>query len=37
MPGSTPPGERPEFVLPKRKRVTPWVKALLAPTIPFGL
>jgi hypothetical protein len=29
MSDTTPPGDRPEFVLPKPKRMTPWVKALV--------
>jgi hypothetical protein len=29
----TPPPERPEFVLPAPKRMTPWVKALVVLTV----
>ena len=40
MPDTSPPGDRPEFVLPKPKRMTPWVKALvilsLALLLQFG-
>ena len=37
MPDTSPPGDRPEFVLPKPKRMTPWVKALVILTLAFFL
>ena len=37
MPDASPPGDRPEFVLPKPKRMTPWVKALVILTLAFFL
>jgi hypothetical protein len=37
LPDTSPPGDRPEFVLPKPKRMTPWVKALVILTLAFFL
>ena len=37
MPDTSPPGDRPEFVLPKPKRMIPWVKALVILTLAFFL
>ena len=37
MPDTSPPGDRPEFVLPKPKPMTPWVKALVILTLAFFL
>lgn len=37
MSDTTPPGDRPEFVLPKPKRMTPWVKAFVILSLAFLL